>query len=119
MNIVEGEFMGLFENISFIATILIGILLNITNSVLVIRFKTISKKIIFALLPFPIVFIILILNSIILNIAISITGSNSDYGGYGTGLAVISGLIMVPFYIANGIILFIYIIKELSKNDNK
>lgn len=41
----------------------------------------------------------------------------TDYGGYGTGLAVILGLLMMLFYVVNAILLFIALRK--NRLDNK
>ena len=92
------------------------IILNVINTTLMIKISKIEFKLLFAVLPFAYVIPVMFLSMQILKASIDFDNVpfGTDYGGYGTGLAVILGLLMMLFYVVNAIFLFI----ALRKNKN-
>ena len=105
-----------FETGLFIGTLVLYIVLNVINSTLMIKSKRVEFKLLFAALPFAYVIPVMYVSMKILEAVIDFDNVpfGTDYGGYGTGLAVILGLMMMFFYMVNAILLFL----ALKKNRN-
>ena len=103
-----------FENTLFIGTLLLYFVLNVINSILMITRKRVGLKLLIGILPFALAIPTMFVSIQILKATIEYNKLpfGTDYGGYGTGLAVILGLLMMFFYAVNAIYLIIIVIKN-------
>jgi len=106
-----------FENSIFYITLIIYFIANITNTVLMMTKTQFRYKVLCALLPFPLLFLISSVNVTIFKVAIDINNPpfGTDYSGYFTGLIIVLGVIMMLFYIINITYLIIKTVKGNMK----
>lgn len=109
-----------FETISFLVTLVIYIVLNIICTVFAYIQRQLKYKLLFALMPLPLLIIIILINTIIFKAVVDINNPpfGTDYSGYFMGIIIILGLVMVVFYFINFISLTLISIVKGNKNNN-
>lgn len=105
-----------FENVIFYITLIIYFILNIANTIIMLRSKKPAFKLLFAVLPFPLLFVISSINVFIFKAVVDISNPpfGTDYSGYFMGLVIIMGMIMVAFYILNFILICVKGIRRVE-----
>lgn len=103
-----------FENNMFYGTLVIYFIANLVNTVIMCRCKRSQLKLLFAILPLPILFICCTANTLVFKAFIDIDNPpfGTDYSGYFMGLIIISGCLMVASYVVNIIYMFIFLIRQ-------
>lgn len=109
---------GNFESNMFYGTLSIYFITNLVNTVVMHRCKRTPLKLLFAILPLPILFICCTVNILMFRSIVDINNPpfGTDYSGYFIGLVIISGFIMVAFYVVNIIYMLNFFIRQRNWN---
>ncbi|MBK1812303.1 hypothetical protein JHL18_16895 [Clostridium sp. YIM B02505] len=101
---------GNFENNMFYGTLAIYFITNLVNTVIMYKCKRRQLKLLFAILPLPILFIYCTANILIFKSIVDISNPpfGTDYSGYFMGLVILAGFLMVVFYVVNIIYMLIF-----------
>jgi len=114
-NRLGGEVMDSnFEWNMIYGTLSVYFITNLVNTVIMYRCKSVQLKLLFAILPLPILVIYCTVNMLIFKSIVDINNPpfGTDYGGYFMGLVIFIGFLMVAFYVINIIYIFIFFIKQ-------
>lgn len=102
----------------FYGTLVIYFITNLVNTVIMYRCKRVQLKLLFAILPLPILFIYCTANILVFKSIVDINNPpfGTDYSGYFMGLVILAGFLMVTFYAVNIIYMLIFLIRQRNWN---